>query len=153
RTPGGAGGLRDRHSRRPSRRERQGHHRAARRPRRRRGGHHRMGARAHGRLQGAARGRVQARASTQRHRQGAVARAAGSRRWTCAMSGARELPPVVEATGWRWGPFTFRLPFLHTRPHLPELLQGTLVATATGLALVPILTGYFGMSFEEGIAT
>ena len=35
----------------------------------------------------------------------------------------------------------------------PELLQGTLVATATGLALVPILTGYFGMSFEEGIAT
>lgn len=58
-----------------------------------------------------------------------------------------------EATGWRWGPFTFRLPFLHTRPQWPELLQGTLVATATGLALVPILTGYFGMTFEEGIAT
>jgi hypothetical protein len=58
-----------------------------------------------------------------------------------------------ETTGWRWGPFTFRLPFLHTRPCWPELLQGTLVATATGLALVPILTGYFGMSFEEGIAT
>ena len=69
------------------------------------------------------------------------------------MNGERELPPVVERSGWRWGPFTFRLPFLHTRPHWPELLQGTLVATATGLALVPILTGYFGMSFEEGIAT
>ncbi|WP_222928123.1 hypothetical protein [Luteimonas viscosa] len=69
------------------------------------------------------------------------------------MSASRGGPPVVENGGWRWGPFTFRLPFLHTRPCWPELLQGTLVATATGLALVPILTGYFGMSFEEGIAT
>ena len=68
------------------------------------------------------------------------------------MSGAREAP-VMENTGWRWGPFTLRLPFLHTRPHWPEVAQGLLVATATGLALVPILTGYFGMSFEEGIAT
>lgn len=55
--------------------------------------------------------------------------------------------------GWRWGPFTFRLPFLHTRLLWPEFLQGLLVATSTGLALVPILVGYFGMSFEEGIAT
>lgn len=69
------------------------------------------------------------------------------------MSGAIDTAAVRERSGWRWGPFTFRLPFLHTRPHWPELLQGTLVATATGLALVPILTGYFGMSFEEGIAT
>ncbi|MBJ6978382.1 MULTISPECIES: hypothetical protein [unclassified Luteimonas] len=68
------------------------------------------------------------------------------------MTGAPQ-PPVVESTGWRWGPFTFRLPFLHTRPHWPEVAQGLLVATATGLALVPILMGYFGMSFEEGIAT
>ena len=68
------------------------------------------------------------------------------------MSGAHG-PPVAEHTGWRWGPFTFRLPFLHTRPHWPEVAQGLLVATATGLALVPILMGYFGMSFEEGIAT
>ena len=62
------------------------------------------------------------------------------------MSGAQR-PPVVENSGWRWGPFTFRLPFLHTRPHWPEIAQGLLVATATGLALVPILVGYFGMSF------
>lgn len=68
------------------------------------------------------------------------------------MSAAPEAP-VVETTGWRWGPFTFRLPFLHTRPHWPEVAQGLLVATATGLALVPILMGYFGMSYEEGIAT
>ena len=69
------------------------------------------------------------------------------------MSDANNPAPIVETSGWRWGPFTFRLPFLHTRPHWPELLQGLLVATATGLALVPILTGYFGMSFEEGVAT
>jgi hypothetical protein len=68
------------------------------------------------------------------------------------VTGASE-PPVVENTGWRWGPFTFRLPFLHTRPQWPEVAQGLLVATATGLALVPILMGYFGMSYEEGIAT
>lgn len=61
------------------------------------------------------------------------------------MSGAR-------GDGWRWGPFTFRLPFYHTRLHWPEFAQGLLVATATGLALVPILTAYFGLSFEQAIA-
>lgn len=40
--------------------------------------------------------------------------------------------------GWQWGPFTFRLPFYHTRLVWPEFLQGLLVSTATGLALVPI---------------
>lgn len=54
--------------------------------------------------------------------------------------------------GWRWGPFTFRLPFLHSRLLWPEFLQGVLVSTATGLALVPVLTGYFGLSFEQAVA-
>ena len=53
--------------------------------------------------------------------------------------------------GWNWGPFTFRLPFYHTRLLWPEFLQGLLVSTATGLALVPILVGYFGLSFEEAV--
>ena len=53
--------------------------------------------------------------------------------------------------GWRWGPFNFRLPFYHTRLHWPEFLQGLLVSTATGLALVPVLVGYFGLSFEQAI--
>ncbi|MBB1062120.1 solute carrier family 23 protein [Marilutibacter spongiae] len=56
------------------------------------------------------------------------------------------------AAGWRWGPFTCRIPFLHSRLLWPEFLQGTLVATATGLALVPVLSGYFGMSFEQAVA-
>src|SRR5690606_4806476 len=54
--------------------------------------------------------------------------------------------------GWNWGPFTFRVPFLHTRIEWPEFAQGIFVAGATGLGLVPILTGYFGLSFEEAVA-
>ncbi|MEO6102509.1 MAG: hypothetical protein ABIP44_02590 [Pseudoxanthomonas sp.] len=53
--------------------------------------------------------------------------------------------------GWQWGPFTFRLPFYHTRLVWPEFLQGLLVSTATGLALVPILVGYFGLNFEQAV--
>ena len=59
---------------------------------------------------------------------------------------SRELP------GWKWGPFTFRLPFYHTRLYLPEFLQGILITSATGLALVPLMTGYFGLTFEQAIA-
>ena len=53
--------------------------------------------------------------------------------------------------GVTWGPFTTRIPFVHTGVCWPELLQGILVAGATGLALVPLLTRYFGLSFEESI--
>ncbi|MGB0133513.1 MAG: hypothetical protein WBP53_06695, partial [Dokdonella sp.] len=55
------------------------------------------------------------------------------------------------SSGWRWGPFTMRVPFLHTRLLLPEFLQGVFVATATGLALVPVLEAYFGMNFEQAV--
>jgi ElaB/YqjD/DUF883 family membrane-anchored ribosome-binding protein len=54
--------------------------------------------------------------------------------------------------GWKWGPFTFRVPFYHTRPEWPELAQGVFVAGATGLGLVPVLMGYFGLEFEEALA-
>lgn len=53
--------------------------------------------------------------------------------------------------GWRWGPFTFRLPFLHTRLLWPEFLQGLLVSAATGLALVPVMTHFFGFTFEQAL--
>jgi hypothetical protein len=53
--------------------------------------------------------------------------------------------------GIKWGPFTLRIPFVHTGFELPEFLQGLVVAAATGLALVPYLTSYFGLSFEEAI--
>lgn len=54
--------------------------------------------------------------------------------------------------GWRWGPFTTRVPFLHVQWLWPEALQGVLVAAATGLALVPVFMGYFGLSFEQAVA-
>lgn len=54
--------------------------------------------------------------------------------------------------GINWGPFTLRIPFYHTRPEWPELAQGIFVAGATGLGLVPLLTGYFGLSFDQALA-
>ena len=60
--------------------------------------------------------------------------------------------PGAEHPGWKWGPFTLRVPFYHTRVEVSELLQGFLVAGATGLALVPLLTGQFGLTFEEAVA-
>lgn len=54
--------------------------------------------------------------------------------------------------GIQWGPFTARIPFIHTRVEWQDLIQGVFVAGATGLATVPILQGYFGLSFEEAVA-
>ena len=53
--------------------------------------------------------------------------------------------------GIKWGPFTLRVPFVHTGFELPEFLQGLLVAAATGLALVPTMTTYFGLTFDEAV--
>ena len=57
-----------------------------------------------------------------------------------------------ELPGWRWGPFTFRMPFYHTRFYWQEALQGLFVAAATGLALVPLMMEFFGLGFEEAVA-
>jgi hypothetical protein len=54
--------------------------------------------------------------------------------------------------GWRWGIFTARIPFIHTRVEWPELLQGLVVPAATGLGLVPLLDRLFGLPFEVSIA-
>ena len=54
--------------------------------------------------------------------------------------------------GIKWGPFTARIPFVHTGVEWPEFFQGILVAAATGLALVPLLTSeYFGLTFDEAV--
>ncbi len=57
-----------------------------------------------------------------------------------------------EHPGWKWGPFTLRIPLYHTRLEVSELLQGFIVSGATGLALVPVLTNQFGLIFEEAVA-
>lgn len=50
-----------------------------------------------------------------------------------------------------WGPFTLRIPFLHTRFMASEFFQGLSISAATGLALVPLLTGPFGLTFGEAV--
>lgn len=53
--------------------------------------------------------------------------------------------------GIKWGPFTLRIPFVHTKFSIPDYLQGAAVAGATGLALVPVFTHLMGLSFEEAV--
>lgn len=54
--------------------------------------------------------------------------------------------------GINWGPFTLRIPFVHSGFAGPEFAQGILVSAATGLALVPIMTSdAFGLSFEQAV--
>lgn len=55
--------------------------------------------------------------------------------------------------GLTWGPFTLRVPFVHTRIEWPEFAQGIFVAGATGLGLVPLLTADFGLTFDQAIAS
>ena len=65
------------------------------------------------------------------------------------------MPPRADGVvhpGVRWGPFTLRLPLVHLRLEIPELVQGLIVAGATGLAVVPIYTELFGMPFETAVA-
>ena len=57
-----------------------------------------------------------------------------------------------EQGGLHWGPFTTRIPCYHTRVEWPELLQGLLVGSVTGIACIPILTGYLGLSFGAAVA-
>ncbi|QIL90557.1 hypothetical protein GNX18_12895 [Microbulbifer sp. SH-1] len=54
--------------------------------------------------------------------------------------------------GWRWGPFTFRVPFLHLKFVPSQFVQGVVVASGTSLIMAPVLIGYFGLSFEESLA-
>ncbi len=53
--------------------------------------------------------------------------------------------------GLRWGPFTMRVPLVHLRWSLTDVLQGFAVAGATGLALVPYFMALLGLSFEEAV--
>ena len=63
-----------------------------------------------------------------------------------------ENPPKKRSQGIRWLGVTTRIPLIHTRMNWPAFLQGNLVSAATALALIPLLTTYFGLSFEEAIA-
>jgi hypothetical protein len=53
--------------------------------------------------------------------------------------------------GIKWGPFTMRIPLVHMRFSLSNMLQGLAVAGATGLALVPYFIALLGLNFEEAV--
>jgi hypothetical protein len=53
--------------------------------------------------------------------------------------------------GVKWGPFTMRIPLIHLRFSLADMLQGLAVAGATGLALVPYFMALLGLDFEEAV--
>jgi len=57
----------------------------------------------------------------------------------------------MKNSGFKWGIFTARLPILHMRIEWPLLLQGLVVSLSTALALIPLLTTSFGLSFEEAV--
>ena len=47
--------------------------------------------------------------------------------------------------------FRARLPIIHMRIEWPELAQGLVVSLSTALALIPLLTTSFGLSFPEAV--
>jgi hypothetical protein len=53
--------------------------------------------------------------------------------------------------GIKWGPFIMRIPLIHLRFSLSDMLQGFAVAGATGLALVPYFMALLGLNFEEAV--
>lgn len=52
---------------------------------------------------------------------------------------------------WPAGPFKIRLPFVHYRFEMPELIQG-LIMFVVGLAMIPLLETYLGMPYEAALA-
>lgn len=63
----------------------------------------------------------------------------------------RANPDGVVQPGIKWGPFTFRVPFYHTRVEWPELTQGLAITLSTSMALTPLLMGAFGLTFDEAV--
>jgi hypothetical protein len=57
----------------------------------------------------------------------------------------------MNTQGYKWGIFTARVPFLHMRIEVRELVQGLIVSLSTGMALVPLLMSGFGLTFEEAV--
>jgi len=57
----------------------------------------------------------------------------------------------AEQPYWPAGPFKIRLPFVHYRFEMPELIQG-LIMFVVGLAMIPLLETYLGMPYEAALA-
>ncbi|SIS42380.1 solute carrier family 23 protein [Neptunomonas antarctica] len=60
-------------------------------------------------------------------------------------------PHGEEHPYWGFGPFKIRLPVVHYRIEMPEVIQG-LVMFVVGLAMIPLLEKYLGMPYEAALA-
>lgn len=52
---------------------------------------------------------------------------------------------------WSLGKYQLRLPFIHYRLEIPELIQGLVIFTI-GLSMIEIMTSVLGMSYEAALA-
>lgn len=52
---------------------------------------------------------------------------------------------------WKLGSYQLRIPFIHTKLELPEIIQG-IVLFAIGLSIIPLLENYAGFSYEAALA-
>lgn len=50
--------------------------------------------------------------------------------------------------GWKWGPFTTRIPWLHINLSVADLIQGGFIIAGVSGGLIPIYQKFFGVSFE-----
>jgi len=57
----------------------------------------------------------------------------------------------AEQPYWPAGPFKIRLPFVHYRWEMPEMIQGFFMFVV-GLAMIPLLETYLGMPYEAALA-
>lgn len=60
-------------------------------------------------------------------------------------------PHGAEQPCWPLGPFKVRLPLVHYRLEMPEIIQG-LIMFVVGLAMIPLLENYLGMPYEAALA-
>ena len=57
----------------------------------------------------------------------------------------------MNKNGIKWGPFTLRIPFIHTKLLTAEFFQGLVISGATALAAAPVGVS-LGLSLDEAIA-
>lgn len=56
-----------------------------------------------------------------------------------------------EHPSWKFGIFQIRLPFIHLKIELPEIIQG-FALFAIGLSVIPLLETYVGFTYEAALA-
>lgn len=58
----------------------------------------------------------------------------------------------MDKKGIPWGPFTLRIPLIHTRFSWSEYIQGVTAGSAAALLFLPMLVNWFGLTEDEALA-